>query len=250
MRRKESKQSKKKEMANVFSGEGVDCEIEGPGSEAAMVEASVEAPAEVDGDVVVVAEEEVERATKKVKLSKVVVTIPLGTGSTLMHRIGNGSAASKHQIRLEFVCKYSNGKPGLALLRNTVTFCMWLKANKVEPRTCFDNAEFFGDLPGYPFKANSYATLMKAFPWMDKFVYVVQPYEFKWEDKSIVPVSIKKKVKQIVKNFDQKKITDAFCLNIIKKVVPDFEVDMYLNAFANDGLNEDDDDGLVFSLST
>ena len=64
-------------------------------------------------------------------------------------------------------------------------------------------------------------------------------------------MSIKKKVKQIVKNFDQKKNTDAFCLNIIKKVVPDFEIDMYLSSFENDGLNEDTDaDALVFSTSS
>ena len=210
----------------------------------------VEAPSEADQDVVLVAEEEV-RAKKKVKLSPSSVTITLGTGSTLMHRIGNGSAVAKHQLRLEFICQYSNGKPGLAILRNTVTFCMFLKGQNVEPRACFENADFFGDLPGWPFKGNSYATVMKAFPWMDKHIFVIQPYEYKWEDKSIVPVSIKKKVKQIVKNFDQKKITDAFCLNVIKKVVPDFELDMYLNAFENDGLDEDgtDVDALVFSTS-
>ena len=94
-----------------------------------------------------------------------------------MHRIGNGIAAGKHQLRLEFICKYSNGKPGLTILRNTVNLCMFLKAQGVEPRACFDNADFFGDLPGWPFKANSYATLMKAFPWMDKFIYVIQPYQ-------------------------------------------------------------------------
>ena len=69
-----------------------------------------------------------------------------------MHRFGNFGASKKHQVRLELICKKSN-KPVLAIMSNTVTLCMWLKAQNSDPRSCFHYAEIFGDLPRWPFKA-------------------------------------------------------------------------------------------------
>ena len=76
--KKEERTRQEEAMAHVFSGEAMDFEIDAPGSEAVMVEASVE----VDRDgVVLVAEDEVEQAPKKVKVTWSNATVTLGMDS-------------------------------------------------------------------------------------------------------------------------------------------------------------------------